>query len=88
MHEVKEADRWGIFLTIVLLVAGIIFLTGAISPPSLMDDSDAVEAQIARHMLTSGDWVTMRIDGVAYFEKSPLGNWAIAAAFRLFGVRD
>ena len=42
-----------------------------VSPPSLMDDVDAVQAQIARNMLTSGDWVTAHIDGIAYLEKAP-----------------
>jgi 4-amino-4-deoxy-L-arabinose transferase-like glycosyltransferase len=37
-----------------------------------MNDSDAVEAQIARTMFSSGDWVTARLDGVKYLEKSPL----------------
>ena len=44
-----------------------------------MDDVDAVQAQIARNMVSSGDWVTARLDGVAYLEKAPLIYWAIAA---------
>jgi 4-amino-4-deoxy-L-arabinose transferase-like glycosyltransferase len=44
-----------------------------------MDDVDAVQAQIARNMLTSGDWVTARLDGVVYLEKAPLVYWAIAS---------
>ncbi len=59
-----------------------------LSPPSLMDDVDAVQAQIARNMLTSGDWVTARLDGVAYLEKPPLIYWAMAIAYRIFGVHD
>jgi len=59
-----------------------------ISPPSLMDDVDAVQAQIARNMLTSGDWVTARLDGVAYLEKSPLIYWMMATAFKFFGPFD
>ena len=31
-----------------------------------MDDVDAVQAQIARNMLQSGDWFTARLVGVAY----------------------
>jgi 4-amino-4-deoxy-L-arabinose transferase-like glycosyltransferase len=53
-----------------------------------MDDVDAVQAQIARTMLASGDWVTARLDGVAYLEKSPLVYWMMAASFRIFGVSD
>ena len=53
-----------------------------------MDDVDAVQAQIARTMLESGDWVTARLDGVAYLEKSPLIYWMMAGSFRVFGVHD
>ena len=59
-----------------------------VSPPSLMDDVDAVQAQIARNMLQSGDWVTARLDGVAYLEKSPLKYWMVAVAFAIFGAHD
>ena len=39
-------------------------------------------------MLSSGDWVTARLDGVAYLEKSPLIYWLMAATFRVLGVHD
>jgi 4-amino-4-deoxy-L-arabinose transferase-like glycosyltransferase len=69
-------------------VAAAIFFGCAVSPPSLMDDVDAVQAQIARNMLDSGDWVTAHLDGVAYLEKSPLKYWMIAVSYLLFGVHD
>ena len=53
-----------------------------------MDDVDAVQAQIARNMLVSGDWVTARLDGVAYLEKAPLIYWMMAASYKIFGVHD
>ncbi len=53
-----------------------------------MDDVDAIQAQIARNMLTSGDWVTARLDGVPYLEKAPLIYWVIAIFFKLFGLHD
>ncbi len=59
-----------------------------ISPPSLMDDVDAVQAQIAKNMLTSGDWVTARLDGVPYLEKAPLIYWMIAISCKIFGAHD
>jgi 4-amino-4-deoxy-L-arabinose transferase-like glycosyltransferase len=79
--------NWNLYL-IVLLVAGAIYVGCIISPPSLMDDVDAVQAQIARNMLTSGDWVTARLDGVVYLEKAPLVYWAIAVSYMMFGVHD
>jgi 4-amino-4-deoxy-L-arabinose transferase-like glycosyltransferase len=84
----KEEKRWNVSLIVVLVVASIIYLTSIISPPSLMDDSDGVEAQIARTMLTSGDWVTARLDGVLYLEKSPLSWWMTDISYTLFGFRD
>jgi 4-amino-4-deoxy-L-arabinose transferase-like glycosyltransferase len=53
-----------------------------------MDDVDAVQAQIARNMLDSGDWVTARLDGIKYLEKAPLKYWLIAISYRIFGVHD
>jgi 4-amino-4-deoxy-L-arabinose transferase-like glycosyltransferase len=73
---------------IVLLFASLIFLGCIVSPPSLMDDVDAVHAQIARNMLTGGDWVIAHLDGVPYMEKAPLLYWLIAAVFRVLGAHD
>jgi 4-amino-4-deoxy-L-arabinose transferase-like glycosyltransferase len=39
-------------------------------------------------MLVSGDWVTARLDGVAYLEKAPLAYWMMAASYKIFGVHD
>ncbi|MDX2182318.1 MAG: glycosyltransferase family 39 protein [Bryobacteraceae bacterium] len=73
---------------IVVAVAAIVYLSAIPAPPNLMDDVDAVQAQIARNMLESGDWVTARLNGVAYLEKSPLIYWLIAGSFAIFGVHD
>src|ERR1700691_2909102 len=72
----------------VILFAAAVYIGCMISPPSLMDDVDAVQAQIARNMLTSGDWVTARLDGVPYMEKAPLIYWIIALSYKVFGVHD
>jgi Dolichyl-phosphate-mannose-protein mannosyltransferase len=53
-----------------------------------MDDVDAVQAQISHNMLSSGDWVTARLDGVAYLEKAPLVYWLMAGSYRILGVHD
>jgi len=81
------ASRFNVYLVIALIAAAI-YVGCMVSPPSLMDDVDSVQAQVSRTMLASGDWVTARIDGVAYLEKSPLNYWTIATSFRLFGVHD
>jgi 4-amino-4-deoxy-L-arabinose transferase-like glycosyltransferase len=87
VHGGTDGQRFR-YQLIVLAVAALVFLGCIVSPPSLMDDVDAVQAQIARNMLDSGDWVTAHLDGIAYLEKSPLKYWMIAVAYEIFGVRD
>src|SRR5579864_2768698 len=84
----SDSQRRFRYELIVILVAAIVFLGCMVSPPSLMDDVDSVQAQIARNMLDSGDWVTARLDGIAYLEKSPLKYWMIAVSYMVFGVHD
>src|SRR5579863_417173 len=84
----RDRRRGRRYQLILLAVAAAVFLGCILSPPSLMDDVDAVQAQIARNMLDSGDWVTARLDGVAYLEKSPLKYWLIALSYKAFGVHD
>jgi 4-amino-4-deoxy-L-arabinose transferase-like glycosyltransferase len=73
---------------IVVFIAAVIYLGCIISPPHLLDDVDSVQAQIARNMLDSGDWVTATLDGIPYLEKSPLKYWMIAISYMIFGVHD
>jgi len=53
--------------------------------PPLLDDVDAAHAQVAQHMIESGDWITPEIDGVRYLEKPPLAYWLAAGAYFFFG---
>src|SRR3974377_964210 len=79
--------NWPIFLAVVVITAAI--YVGCIgSPPSLMDDVDAVQAEIGKAMRVTGDWVTARLDGVLYLEKAPLIYWTIAIAYKIFGFHD
>jgi 4-amino-4-deoxy-L-arabinose transferase-like glycosyltransferase len=83
-----SGEGWHRYLFVLLLAAATTYLICISSPPSLMDDVDAVQGQIARNMLTSGDWVTARLNGVIYLEKSPLMYWLIAISYKIFGVYD
>jgi len=72
--------------THVLLLIGLwllLYVFAAFSPP-LLDDADATHAQAAQSMLSTGDWVTLHVDGIRYLEKPPLPYWITAASLKLF----
>lgn len=70
----------------MLLFAAAVYIGCIFSPPSLLDDVDAVQAQVAVNMLQSGHWVTARLDGVPYLEKPPLMYWMIAVCYKILGI--
>jgi len=67
---------------------GTIFLAvqfASLFTPPLLDDVDASHAQVAQHMDESGDWITMKLDGIRYLEKPPLPYWLDAISYWIFG---
>jgi 4-amino-4-deoxy-L-arabinose transferase-like glycosyltransferase len=71
---------WILLLLVFFAVHG-----AALFAPSLLDDADANHAGAAQHMAISGDWVTLKVDGIRYLEKPPLPYWLVAADYHLFG---
>jgi 4-amino-4-deoxy-L-arabinose transferase-like glycosyltransferase len=73
---------------LALLLLGVIFLAvhfGSLFTPPLLDDVDASHAEVAQHMDESGDWVTMKLNGIRYLEKPPLPYWLDASFYWIFG---
>jgi 4-amino-4-deoxy-L-arabinose transferase-like glycosyltransferase len=70
--------------TLLLLVFAAVHVAALFTPP-LLDDADANHAAAAQSMARTGDWVTLKVDGVRYLEKPPLPYWLAAADYRLFG---
>lgn len=70
--------------TILLLVWFAVHFAALFSPP-LLDDADAAHANAAQHMALSGDWVTLKIDGIRYLEKAPFTYWTAAIDDHIFG---
>ena len=54
----------------------------------LLRSDEGRYAEIAREMFASGDWVTIRYNGLKYFEKPPLHLWLTALAYHAFGVGE
>jgi 4-amino-4-deoxy-L-arabinose transferase-like glycosyltransferase len=54
----------------------------------MLDPDEGRYAEIPREMVTTGDWVTPRLDGLKYFEKPALQYWATAALYSIVGVSN
>lgn len=54
----------------------------------LVPSDEGRYAEMAREMLTTGDWITPRYNGYKYFEKPPLQTWANALTFAWFGIGE
>jgi 4-amino-4-deoxy-L-arabinose transferase-like glycosyltransferase len=73
------------------LLLGLVWLAvhfAALFSPSLLDDADATHADAAQHMVLSGDWVTLKVDGIRYLEKPPLPYWLAAIDYHVFGFNS
>ena len=70
--------------TLLLLLYLAVYFA-ALFTPALLDDADASHAQAAQHILASGDWVTMYVNGIRYLEKPPLPDWIVAVDYTIFG---
>ena len=86
--DVQTRPRQGLSTTAAWLLLAAIFIAvqiGSLFTPPLLDDADASHAQAAQHMVETGDWVTLKVDGIRYLEKPPLPYWIEAAFYRVFG---
>jgi 4-amino-4-deoxy-L-arabinose transferase-like glycosyltransferase len=54
----------------------------------MLDPDEGRYAEIPREMVTTGDWVTPRLDGLKYFEKPALQYWATAALYAVVGLSN
>ena len=61
---------------------------GSAFSPGLQDDADSTHAEAAREMYTTGDYVTLHVNGIRYLEKAPLMYWLVAASYHVFGVNE
>lgn len=76
----------GASLLVVLLCAPL-FLAG-LGRSGLNDPDEGRNAEVAREMLVSGDWVTPRINDARYLDKPPVFFWAVASCYRVLGVNE
>lgn len=75
------------FLILALIVAAFIRLATLGAYP-LTDNTEARYAEVAREMLSSGNWIVPQLHGIKFWSKPPLSIWMTAAAMSLFGINE
>ena len=80
----KEKRNLKYFILIAFAVLYFWQLGGA----GLMNPDEGRYAEIPREMIESGDYFTLHLNYVNYFEKPPLHYWLTAASFLIFGQNE
>jgi len=74
-------------MAVLLAVMAILYLF-ALGNHGLLEPDEGRYSEIPREMLESGDFVTPRLNYVAYFEKPILHYWLTASSFALLGQNE
>lgn len=74
-------------LIILLALSLILFFLG-LGSAGLMEPDEGRNAEVAREILATGDWVTPHLDFIRYLDKPILYFWASAASMKIFGVSE
>jgi len=71
----------------LLVLAGVLFFAGLGSLP-LLEPDEGRNAEAAREMLASGDWIVPHYDGLAYLDKPVVFFCMVALSLRLGGLDE
>ncbi len=74
-------------LPLLFVLAGVLFFAGLGRLP-LLEPDEGRNAEVAREMLVSGNWLVPHYDTFTYLDKPAVFFWMIAASFRIGGVSE
>ena len=69
-------------IAVIVLTVYILPLGGR----PLLTPDETRYAEIPREMIENGNYISPRLNGVRYFEKTPFSYWAFAVSFKIFGM--
>ncbi|MDD4152765.1 MAG: glycosyltransferase family 39 protein [bacterium] len=89
MNNERKRTIWApsVLLLSAFSIVTIILLLN-LGATTLFDMDEPTYAQIAREIVKTGDWVTLRFNGLPWFDKPPLFFWLVGASFKLFGFNE
>lgn len=79
--------KLSLHLALLIVISGIFFFLhlGSIA---LMEPDEGRNAEVAREILATGDWLTPHLNFVRYLDKPILFFWADAVSLKVFGVNE
>lgn len=81
----QSTYSWWIDISLLFIfLAGLFFLLLGLRPLFVPDEGRY--AEIAREMISSGEYITPYLNGIKYFEKPILFYWLEAASIKLLGL--
>jgi 4-amino-4-deoxy-L-arabinose transferase-like glycosyltransferase len=85
----KRFDQQAAALWLVALMVVVAIRFHSLSTYPLTDNTEARYGEVARVMVTSGNWLTPQLEiGVPFWAKPPLSFWQNAASMSLLGVSE
>jgi 4-amino-4-deoxy-L-arabinose transferase-like glycosyltransferase len=76
-----------ILLTAIGLLSSIVVFVG-LDGGSLADWDEAIYAEVAKEIVSSGQWMVLQYRGTPFFDKPPLVFWLVALTYSKFGVSE
>jgi len=71
----------------LLAAAACLFFVG-LGSLALVEPDEGRNAEVAREMLASGDWLIPHFDTIPYLDKPAMFFWLVAGSFRMWGLSE
>ena len=83
--RISVGKYWLSDIAMIFIAFSLLYLCASYFRP-ISNPDEGRYAEIPREMIASGDYVTPRLNGLAYFYKPPLFYWLQALSFKTFGI--
>ncbi len=84
-HGMRKEDYVSILVLCALCFAVLFF---QLSDRPLWDVDEGMHAATSKDMVLTGDWVTTKVNGENFYDKTVLFNWFAAISFLVFGFTE
>jgi 4-amino-4-deoxy-L-arabinose transferase-like glycosyltransferase len=86
-EKTQGTRHWVMDLFFIALFFGL-FYAAWIGSYALFTPDEGRYSEVAREMVSTGDYITPRLNGVAFLDKPALYYWLQASAINLFGLKE